>query len=83
MAEILFIPGFDAYLKELKQVHQALKDPAVRRWKGEDGTDLLIGKFVAFRQGKVNIQKPDGTTEAVPMTQLAAEDQRYVRNALN
>jgi len=82
VAEILFIPGFDAYLEELKQVHQALKDPAVRRWKGQDGTELLIGKFVGFRRGKVNIHKPDGTTEAVPMTQLAAEDQRYVRNAL-
>lgn len=81
-AEILPVPELEQYLEELRQVRQALKKTSFRRWTGKDGNQNLIGEFVDFSGGMVNIRKPDGTIIRVSMNDLASHDQEYIRDSL-
>ena len=59
----------------------AVCSPAARarQWTDATGEFTVEADFVAFKDGKVQLKKADGSTLAVPVTKLSTADQKFVR----
>lgn len=51
----------------------------LRTWTDSTGNHTVEAKFVEFKDGKVSLEKEDGTAIAVPVEKLSEADQRFVR----
>lgn len=52
--------------------------PALRNWTDASGRHQTRARFVDLEDGRVRLQKEDGTEVKVPLSALAAKDQEYV-----
>jgi hypothetical protein len=54
-----------------------------REWKDDTGKHSFVGKFLAHRNGRVQLERKEtGKVIEVPMLRLSDEDQKWVRNEL-
>lgn len=53
---------------------------SAREWKSANGKFTIEADFVAVKDGKVVLEKPDGTYSAVPLEKLSDEDQAFVKS---
>lgn len=49
--------------------------PPIRTWTDSTGLFKLEARFVALKDGKVTLEKADGTTKTLPLDKLSEEDQ--------
>jgi len=62
---------------------QSRQEPAeesgeYREWSSSNGKFTIRAKMLDYRQGKVRLEKPDGKEIEVPISQLSADDRRWV-----
>jgi len=55
--------------------------PPLRRWLDDTALHATVGRFIAFRDGQVDIREPSGRIVRVPLERLSGPDQDYVRQA--
>lgn len=55
-------------------------DALAREWSDASGKFHTKAEFVASRNGKVILEKPDGSIITIPFEKLSAEDKEYVRS---
>jgi len=53
--------------------------PVARQWSDSSGAFKIQATFVATEGDKVHLRKTDGTTLAVPLERLSADDKEYVK----
>src|SRR5436190_421517 len=51
-----------------------------REWTSSNGKFKIEAEFVAVKNGKVVLEKPDGTYASVPLDKLSAEDQAFIES---
>jgi outer membrane protein assembly factor BamB len=60
-------------------IFAVLADDEPRTWTSADGRFTTQAAFLGFKDGMVQLRKPDGKQVAVPSSALSAEDREYVR----
>ena len=58
----------------------AAAEAVAREWSDTTGKFRVQAEFVASRNGKVILEKPDGSIISVPLEKLSAADQAFVRS---
>src|SRR5215212_8477284 len=51
-----------------------------REWTSSNGKFKIEAEFVAVKNGKVVLEKPDGTYASVPLDKLSAEDRAFIES---
>jgi hypothetical protein len=65
----------------------AQSKPPIRTWTDSSGVYKIEARFVAIKDGKVTLEKEDGSTKSLPLDKLSEEDQaaakKYAEKAPN
>ena len=72
--------------KQIEEIEASKKraeeEKLFRMWASADSNFTVDAKFVAFKDGRVHLEKRDGTVIEVPPFRLSREDQEYYRDLL-
>ena len=74
------IPSVDSLAKKPSEAMRATKtEDEVRTWRSKVGSFSVKAKYLQQREGKVQLQKEDGSKIVVEISSLSDQDQAFLK----